>query len=75
MWFEGWNMAALSQMGWWLLFGIVLLPVYGMLLGWFLGKPRNLRLALTGVGYLVGITVAMWTGLALFVALLGVVFF
>lgn len=75
MWFEGWDMAVLSPVGWWLLFGIVLLPVYGMFLGWFLGKPRNLRLALMGVGYVVGITVALWAGLALFAALLGVLFF
>lgn len=75
MWFEGWDMAALSPVGWWLLLGIVFLPVYGMLLGWFLGKPRNFRLALTGVGYLVGITVALWGGLFLLTQLIGVAFF
>ena len=74
MW-EGWDMAAMSSTGRWLLFGIVLLPVYAMLLGWFFGRPRSLRLVLLGVGYLVGITVAMWVGLAIFVALLGVLFF
>lgn len=61
--------------GAWLIFGIVLLPVYGTLLGWFLGKPRDLRLALMGLGYLVGITVLMWAGLAVFAELLGVLFF
>lgn len=58
-----------------LILGIVLAPVYIMLLGWFFGAPRNLRLALTGVGYLVSITVGLWVGLALFAMLLGLVFF
>lgn len=61
--------------GAWLLFGIVLLPVYGMLAGWFLGRPRNYRVALLGVGYLVGITFLMWSGLALVAELLGLLFF
>ncbi len=55
--------------------GIVFMPVYVMLLGWFLGRPRELRLPLIGVGYLVGTTVAMWVGMALFAAALGVVFY
>ena len=55
--------------------GIVFAPVYLMLLGWFLGRPRELRLPLIGVGYLVGTTVAMWVGMALFAAALGVVFY
>lgn len=72
---EGWLNEAMSPVGAWLIFGIVLLPIYGMLLGWFLGKPHNLRLTLMGVGYLVGIATLLWTGLAVFVALLGLVFF
>ncbi len=55
--------------------GIVFAPVYLMLLGWFLGHPRELRLPLIGVGYLVTITVGMWVGLALFAAALGAVFY
>ncbi|MDO8670034.1 MAG: hypothetical protein Q7O66_01210 [Dehalococcoidia bacterium] len=51
--------------GTWLIFGIVLLPVYMLLLGWFLGKPRNLRLSLLGVGYVVGLTTLLWIGLTL----------
>ncbi len=55
--------------------GIVFAPVYLMLAGWFLGRPRELRLPLMGVAYLVSITVGMWVGLALFAAALGVVFY
>jgi len=49
--------------GTWLIFGIILAPVYVMLLGWFLGKPRNIRKSLLGVGYLVGLTVLLWGGM------------
>lgn len=49
--------------GTWLIFGIVLVPVYAILLGWFLGKPRNLRLSLMGVGYVAGLIALLWAGL------------
>ena len=49
--------------GTWLIFGIVLVPVYTLLLGWFLGKPRNLRLSLMGVGYVAGLLAFLWAGL------------
>ena len=61
--------------GYWLIFGIVLLPVYGILLGWFFGKPRNFRLALMGLGYLVGLIVFLWVALFVFAEVLGLVFF
>lgn len=61
--------------GAWLIVGIVLLPIYLMLLGWFFGKPRNFRVALMGVGYLVGLTVLLWTGLAIFTLLIRIAFF
>jgi hypothetical protein len=57
------------------IFGVVLAPVYLMLLGWFLGKPRDLRRSFMGVGVMASITVGMWAGLALFAELLGVLFF
>ncbi len=58
-----------------LILGIIFAPVYLMLIGWFLGRPRSLRLPLIGVSYLVVFTVAMWGGLALFAAALDVAFF
>jgi hypothetical protein len=50
--------------GLWLLFGVVLVPLYVMLIGWFADRPREVRPALIGVGYLVGFTVLMWSGAA-----------
>lgn len=61
--------------GTWLIFGIVLAPVYGMLLAWALGAPRDRRSLALGVTYLVGLTCALWGGLLVFTLLLGVVFF
>ncbi|MCL6645908.1 MAG: hypothetical protein K6U88_13230 [Dehalococcoidia bacterium] len=58
-----------------LIFGVILLPVYLMLVGWFVGEPRELRTPLLGVGILVSVTVGLWGGLALFAALLGLIFF
>lgn len=49
--------------GTWLIFGVVLLPVYAVFLGWFLGKPRDLKVSGIGIGYFVGLTVALWAGL------------
>ncbi len=58
-----------------LIFGIVLAPVYLMLAGWFLGRPRDVRLPLIGVGFLVGFTVLAWSGMALLALLLDLAFF
>lgn len=64
-----------SAVGIILMFGVVLTPLYVMLLGWFLDRPREVRPALIGVGYLLGFTVAAWTAAVLFALLLGLVFF
>lgn len=51
--------------GTWLIFGIVLAPVYMVLLAWFLGKPRKPRLSLMAIGYVVGLILLVWGGLGL----------
>ena len=58
-----------------LMFAIVLSPLYLMLIGWFADRPREVRPALIGVGYLVGFTVAAWAGAALFSLLVGFIYF
>ncbi|HVR78871.1 MAG TPA: hypothetical protein VMS99_10805 [Acidimicrobiia bacterium] len=57
--------------GLWLLFGVVLTPLYLMLAGWIFGRPRQLRMPVVGVGFLIGLTVVAWGGMALFALLLG----
>lgn len=61
--------------GLWLLLAIVFAPFYLMLAGWFLGRPRELRLPLIGVGFLLGLTAVAWGGMALLALLLGALFF
>ena len=58
-----------------LMFGVVLLPVYLMLAGWFLGRPRQLRLPLVGLGLLAGFAALAWGGMALFAWLVDLAFF
>jgi hypothetical protein len=61
--------------GLWLLFGLVFAPFYLTLAGWALGRPRELRLPLIGVGFLVGLTALAWGGLALVAYLLHLAFY
>lgn len=61
--------------GLWLLVGIVFAPTYLMLAGWFLGRPRELRMPLIGLGFLIGLTTLAWGGMALFGLLLHIVFY
>jgi hypothetical protein len=57
-----------------LLFGVVLSPVYLMLAGWILGRPREVRLPLIGLGFLAGFTVLAWGGMAAFGLLVELLF-
>lgn len=57
--------------GLWLLFGIVLAPLYLMLAGWVFGRPREVRLPLVGMFFMVGLTALAWGGMAIFALVLG----
>lgn len=46
-----------------------------MLAAWFLGEPRDTRTGLLGVGYLVGLTTALWVGMFLTTVKLDLLFF
>lgn len=62
-------------LGMWLIFGVIFAPVYIMLAGWFFGRPRDLRLPAIGIGFLIGLTVLAWGGMAVFALLLDLMFF
>ncbi|QZA87918.1 hypothetical protein K0C01_08925 [Salinarchaeum sp. IM2453] len=76
-------MTALSPMlndifvgtGTWLVFLVILVPVYVMIAAWFVGKPGDIRQSLLGVGYIVGITAAIWLGLFVVSVIVGVLFY
>ncbi len=61
--------------GTYLIFGIVLAPIYVMLAAWFLGEPRNARKAMLGVVYLAGLTTALWGGLFVATMVIKAMFF
>ncbi|RQG95884.1 hypothetical protein [Natrarchaeobius chitinivorans] len=61
--------------GSWLIFGVVLLPIYVMVVAWFVGTPRDTKTGLLGVGYLVGITAQMWIGMFIMTLIVGLIFF
>ena len=50
------------SMGLWVIFGIVLVPLYVTLLGWFLGGPRDNRTAAIGVGVMLTLLLVMVIG-------------
>lgn len=58
-----------------LIFGIVLAPVYSMVIGWFAGEPSDSKTAVLGLGYLVGLIASLWIALTVISILIGVVFF
>ncbi|WP_049923311.1 hypothetical protein [Halopiger djelfimassiliensis] len=61
--------------GTWLIFGIVLLPVYVMVVAWFVGSPRSPKTGLLGVSYLVGLTTTMWVSMLVLTVVIGFVFY
>ena len=61
--------------GTWLVFGVILAPVYTMLIMWFFGKPRKPRKALLGLGLLFGLATALWVGMYIVSLIFGWVFY
>ncbi|MES3517850.1 MAG: hypothetical protein PPP58_09325 [Natronomonas sp.] len=61
--------------GTWLIFGVILVPVYAVLAAWYLGDPSDSTIATMGVGYLVGFTLLLWTGLFLKTVVIDLLFF
>jgi hypothetical protein len=60
--------------GTWVIFGVIGLPIYTAILGWFFGKPRTTKDALMALSYLIGFIVSMWVGLYILTKLIGLVF-
>ena len=58
-----------------LIFAVILVPVYVMILAWFFGKPRDTKMAVLGLGYLVGLTTLLWVGMFLKTVVIDVIFF
>lgn len=61
--------------GTYLIFGIVLLPIYVMIMSWYLGRPRDTTKASLGLGYLAGLTIGLWGGLYVVTVIIKLLFF
>lgn len=60
-----------TTMGLYVLLGVLLLPVYAILLGWLTNGPRDYRMAGIGLGYFVGIAVVIIASTAVMALVLG----
>ena len=69
------GLTGFPNIGTYLIFGVILVPVYVMVAAWFLGEPRETGTGLLGVGYLVGITAQMWIGMFILTVIIGIVFY
>ncbi|MEY7848229.1 hypothetical protein AB7C87_03395 [Natrarchaeobius sp. A-rgal3] len=69
------GLTGFPNIGTYLIFGVILVPVYVMIVAWFVGEPRDSKTGLMGVGYLVGITAQMWIGMFILTMIIGVVFY
>lgn len=70
---EGWT--GFPSDGTYLIFGIILFPIYVMIIAWFTGVPRNTKTGLLGVSYLVGIATTMWISMLVLTVLIGLIFY
>ncbi|SFB98728.1 hypothetical protein SAMN05444422_103369 [Halobiforma haloterrestris] len=61
--------------GTWLIFAVILVPIYVMVIAWFVGTPRNTKTGLLGVTYLVGLTSGMWISMFFLTVIIGIVFY
>lgn len=51
------------HLGLYVIFGVIMLPVYAMFVGWLAGKPRNFRVVAMAFGYLFAFVVLIIAGL------------
>lgn len=68
-------MSMLPGPGTWLIFGVVLVPVYVALAAWFLGEPRDVRVGLMGIGYLIGFILLLWLPMFILSMIIWALFF
>ena len=62
-----------AHIGLYVIFGIVLLPVYLMLIGWFVGKPQYFRAIALTLGFMITYAVSIILGIFVMGVILSVV--
>ena len=61
------------HIGLYVIFGIIMLPVYVMIVGWLVGKPRDYRTVAMTFGYVIAFVAALVVGLAVLGAAISIV--
>jgi hypothetical protein len=56
------------------IFGLIFVPLYSVLIGWFAGEPSDAEVGFLGVGILASFIASLWGGLFVLTILLGVLF-
>ena len=56
------------------IFGLIFVPLYSVLIGWFAGEPSDAEAGFLGVGYLATFIASLWGGLFALTGVLGLVF-
>lgn len=69
------GLTGFPNIGTYLIFAVVLVPIYVMVVAWFTGTPRDTKTGLLGVSYLVGLTASMWISMLVLTVIIGIVFY
>jgi len=56
------------------IFGIIFVPLYSVLIGWFAGEPSDAEVGFLGVGILASFIMSLWGGLFVLTVLFGLLF-
>lgn len=69
------SVAGFPGPGTWLIFAVILMPVYVMLIAWYAGRPRRIQTAVLGTVIFFGLIVGLWTAMLISTLIIGVVFY
>ncbi|ELY42415.1 hypothetical protein [Natronorubrum sulfidifaciens] len=69
------GLTGFANEGTYIIFAVILVPIYVMLVAWFAGVPRDTKTGLLGVSYLVGIATSMWVSMLVLTVLIGLIFY
>ena len=56
------------------IFGLIFVPLYSVLIGWFAGEPSDAEVGFLGVGILASFIASLWGGLFVLTIILGLLF-
>lgn len=61
--------------GAWLIFMIILVPVYAAIIAWYVGNPGDVKRATMALSIFIGLIFALWVPFFIATVLIGLIFF